>query len=286
MSNLATTNSLGGQVRQLKDAPLVSIGGKLPLKLDINTSRLLDLMTYFLGDQIKAKDKRKQINNWLYTRARPGFYVEFDARGFPFHLAYADQRGGHGTQHYWRLFFDERMREKIELLVQAQATTANGTPYTDQTHTAEPSPDRGTREWGGMYFRSTAEMAIAQELNHAGVLFFANVRGRLDLTQSPITQGQHNGRVELDFLVFRGGKVCSLEVDGSQHSGSGHAIRDYARDRIMLREGIPTARFTAQECLQYPAQVVQEFLALFSPVPVQVPIQQPPIDVPLEHHAA
>lgn len=30
-----------------------------------------------------------------------------------FHLAYADQREGHGTQHYFRVFFDDSLKEKI-----------------------------------------------------------------------------------------------------------------------------------------------------------------------------
>ena len=54
-----------------------------------------------------------------------------------------------------------------------------------------------------------------------------------------------------------------LEVDGQQHKEGSQTIRDYVRDRLMLREGIPTARFTGQECLEKPDQVVQEFLNLF-----------------------
>jgi hypothetical protein len=40
-------------------------------------------------------------------------------------------------------------------------------------------------------------------------------------------------------------------------------IWDDVRDRLLLREGIPTARFTAQECDEHPDEVVAEFLNLF-----------------------
>lgn len=54
-----------------------------------------------------------------------------------------------------------------------------------------------------------------------------------------------------------------LEVDGQHHQEGTNTIRDYVRDRVLLREGIPTARFTAQECLNQTSDVVTEFLELF-----------------------
>ena len=53
-----------------------------------------------------------------------------------------------------------------------------------------------------------------------------------------------------------------LEVDGQQHREGSQTIRDYVRDRVLLREGIPTARFTAQECINKTADVITEFLKL------------------------
>ncbi|WP_161486837.1 hypothetical protein A5482_014790 (plasmid) [Cyanobacterium sp. IPPAS B-1200] len=35
------------------------------------------------------------------------------------------------------------------------------------------------------------------------------------------------------------------------------------RDRLVLKEGIPTVRFTAKECFNQPKRVVEEFLGLF-----------------------
>ena len=54
-----------------------------------------------------------------------------------------------------------------------------------------------------------------------------------------------------------------LEVDGQHHQEGTQTLRDYVRDRVLLREGIPTARFTASECITKATDVVTEFLELF-----------------------
>jgi hypothetical protein len=56
-----------------------------------------------------------------------------------------------------------------------------------------------------------------------------------------------------------------LEVDGQHHQNGEQTLRDYVRDRVLLREGIPTARFTAEDCFNRSAEVVDEFLGMFSP---------------------
>ena len=71
------------------------------------------------------------------------------------------------------------------------------------------------------------------------------------------------GRLEIDFLVFHKGKCISLEIDGKHHQENGQTHRDYIRDRLLLREGIATARFTAQECMESPDAAIEEFLNLF-----------------------
>ena len=119
---------------------------------------------------------------------------------------------------------------------------------------------RAPLEWGGMYFRSRVEMKVAQELDKRGITFFANVCGRYSLDGSPVSRDLLNGRVELDFLVFHRGKCAILQVDGPQHKGQRE--RDYAGDRVLLREGIPTARFTDKECRERTGEVVTEFLGL------------------------
>jgi len=114
-----------------------------------------------------------------------------------------------------------------------------------------------------MYFRSDAEIAIAQALVDAKVLFFANARGYVSGDRSPVSASKITGRIEIDFLVFKDGKCICLEVDGSQHNRKGKIERDYVRDRLVLKEGIPTVRFTAKECFNQPKRVVEEFLNLF-----------------------
>ena len=83
------------------------------------------------------------------------------------HLAYADQRDGHGTQHWWRLFFDEQFREKIEHATKSSALTVGKSSGNNRSSAGH----NGYKEWGGMYFRSSAEIAIASELDKRNILF-------------------------------------------------------------------------------------------------------------------
>lgn len=117
-----------------------------------------------------------------------------------------------------------------------------------------------------MYFRSQAELKIAQVLQERGVLFFANSQGTASLQGLPVTMDAHGmvERLEADFLVFLHGRCICLEVDGRHHQKAEHAYRDFAKERVLLREQIPTVRFPAQECLVRPGEVVTEFLSLFA----------------------
>lgn len=133
-----------------------------------------------------------------------------------------------------------------------------------ETKTEARNYYKGLKEYYGMYFRSEAEITIAKQLVEAKVLFFANIRGHINGEKSPVSESKMTGRIELDFLVFKNGKCICFGVDGSQHNESGQSERDYVRDRLILREGIPTVRFTAEECFSQPKQVVEEFLNLFS----------------------
>ena len=246
----------GGKEHNVSSSSVVSIGGKLPLYQELKTSKLLDILTIFSSSS--DKNLRKKINRWLYSRTRPGFYMELDNH---LHLAYADQRDGHGSQHWWRLFFDEKFREKIETATKSSAlTVGNKAPQSDRSST-----HNAYKEWGGMYFRSQPEIAIAEELDKRKVLFFGNVRGRVNEQDLPAAKSSQtmSGRVELDFLVFKDRKCIVLEVDGNHHQEGSQTVRDYVRDRVLLREGIPTVRFTAQECITKTADVVTEFLELF-----------------------
>lgn len=241
---------LQGIEHNSNESAIAPIGGKLPYSLELQSSKILDILLTLLPTQ----KNRTQANSWLYTKTRPGFYMELNKS---LHLAYADQRDGHGTAHWWRLFFSENLRGKIEEL-----TKSNALAVSDGTKNQANSGVRAEYEWGGIYFRSQVEIRIAQEFDKRGVLFFGNVRGRFNLDDSPVSKDLLNGRVELDFLVFYQGKCLILEIDGIHHKKQ--VERDYSRDRVLLKEGIPTVRFTAKECHEKTADVVTEFMAIFT----------------------
>jgi Protein of unknown function (DUF559) len=235
---------------------LVPLSGQLPLCLELPTPKVLDVILALHSktqNQAELKTLRKKLNERLYPRTRPGSYLEVNEN---LHLAYMGQPDGHGKQHWWRLFFVEALREQIEAVVHGSALAVS-----DKV-TSQP-PGGATREWGGLYLRSEAEVRIAQALDRRRVLFFANCRGRVSDAGSPVSASKTNGRVEVDFLVFVKGRGMILEIDGLHHNAGSQTERDYGRDRLLLREGIPTARFTAQECYTQPTDVVSEFLNLF-----------------------
>ncbi|MBD2075389.1 DUF559 domain-containing protein [Phormidium sp. FACHB-592] len=66
-------------------------------------------------------------------------------------------------------------------------------------------------------------------------------------------------------MVFCQGKCLILEVDGQHHAEAGQAIRDYASDRVLLRSGVPTVCFTAQDYFKRPQTVVSELLSILMP---------------------
>lgn len=239
---------------------IVPIGGKLPFSFQVNTSQLLDAIITLspqlqkLSQSDKAK-ARKSLYGKLYIQTRPGYYRELSAS---LHLAYYGQPGGHGKQHFWNLFCDDSIKDHLEILIFGSALAA---PEESNHSHGETSY---AKEWGGLYLRSDAEISIAEALNRTGVLFFANARGRVGLHETIISNGQLTGRVEADFLIFSGGKCVVLEVDGVHHAEGAQVVRDYARDRILLRSGVPTVRFTAKDCLERADDVVAELLSILS----------------------
>lgn len=248
---------------KVKSHQIVSLGGKLPYFLELQTGKILDVLLDFFKNHpnlpTNRKEARNKINALLYRNTRPNCYLELNKK---LHLAYAHQKDGRNTQHYWRLFFDDSCKEQIEKAVNSTAIVINKN-NASQERNQKQSGYEGLKEWGGMYFRSEAEIALAEELTSQGILFFANVRGMINTVPSPISNSQSNGRLEIDFLVCHQGKCISIEVDGIHHQDKGQVYRDYARDRLLLRENIPTARFTAEECYQQANLVVKEIMNLF-----------------------
>ncbi len=113
-------------------------------------------------------------------------------------------------------------------------------------------------QWNGFYFRSKAEIKIAEALDRAGVLFYPNNKARLNKAQSRINK-------ESDFLVFQSGKFGILEVDGRPYHQT--AADDHERDRLFKRYGIRVIeRFDATRCWNEPDKVVREFLEILNHV--------------------
>lgn len=248
---------------QLNNRALVPIGGQLPYYQELRTGKILDFLM-ILFKEPNRENLRERLRNWLYTKTKPGFYIEIIPADL--HLAYADQRDGSNSQHWWRLFFTERWKNRIETIANNTALTVSENSHNCSGEDSEyfncKENKTGFIEWGGMYFRSKTEVKIAQALFNKQVLFFANSRGQVSCQSSPVSNSLLPGRIEVDFLVFYQGRCMILEVDGIHHQEGSQTVRDYARDRVLLREGIPTARFTAHECFNRTEDVIVEFLQM------------------------
>lgn len=248
---------------QLHSSTLVPMGGQLAYYKELPTGKLLDFFISFSKKDNK-KGMRTQLNKRLYSKTRPGFYAQIESG---LHLAYADQRDGANSPHWWRLFFNEAWKEKVEKFLNSSALSVIGSNNESGNDYAKNYSPQGnySREWGGMYFRSKTEVKVAEELSKRNLLFFANTRGQVSRVGSPASAQSDwlTGRIEVDFLVFHKGKCISLEVDGQHHQEEVQAFRDCIRDRVLLREGISTVRFSADECFNKTSDVITEFLNIF-----------------------
>ena len=105
---------------------------------------------------------------------------------------------------------------------------------------------------------------MAQALHRQGLTFFANSQGMTSLTGLPVTAEAHGmvERVEVDFLVLHRGACLALEIDGRQHQEQTVAFRDFAKERVLLKAGLPTVRFPAEDCRRSPELVVAELVTL------------------------
>lgn len=108
-------------------------------------------------------------------------------------------------------------------------------------------------EWQNLYFSSVSEVKIAQALDRANILFFPNCIGRLN-----INQGRRN--LECDFLICYQGIWAILEVDGKPFHPASRAAEDHKRDGFFLDHGVWVHRFDANECFNFPDDVVKRFL--------------------------
>jgi Protein of unknown function (DUF559) len=251
-----TSEDLGADAAQYG---IVPVEVNLPFEFQVTTAKLLDAILALSPQlqKLSLNDKkiaRKSLYGKLYAQTRPGYYRQLSES---LHLAYLGQPDGHGKQHLWRLFCDESIKAHLEILIYGSALAAPIDPIS-----SDNEKGRYSKEWGGLYLRSEAELRVAEALDKTGILFFANARGRVGLQETIISNGQLTGRVEADFLVFYQGKCIVLEVDGVHHSEGSQVVRDYARDRVLLRSGVPTVRFTAKDCMNRPDEVVAEAMAI------------------------
>lgn len=126
------------------------------------------------------------------------------------------------------------------------------------TLAAQPTAGVRCQQWEGLWFRSGAEVAIAEALDRADVLFAPNASVRLGITQD------HRANVEPDFLIVADGEVGVLEVDGPWHTpATAHA--EHERDRRFREHGVAVVeRFGSDECSGIPDDVVARFLRLLT----------------------
>lgn len=120
--------------------------------------------------------------------------------------------------------------------------------------------------WNGLTFKSKTEVKIAKVLSSLNIMFFANATGFMGLKGLPVTNHDNKEieKAEIDFLVFHNQKCMILEVDGVHHNNTFYREWDCKRDRVFLRQGISTVRFSAEQCNQNATAVVKEFLELFN----------------------
>jgi hypothetical protein len=252
--DIKTKFNPSGEEHRLDETAITLRQSQLKYFIELRTSSLIAYMLNIYA-HTDIRYTRESVNEWLYTRTQTGFYKELSPN---LHLAYSDQRDGHRTQHWWTLYFDDNYKEHILNNIRVEIGYVRSKD--------SPNNTNSDHQWGGLNFRSKAEVRIAHALHNKQILFFANSRAYMDLTDLPISNINNNQlkeRVEIDFLVFYKQKCMILEVDGEHHQQASQKTRDYRRDRVLLRDGIRTARFNASECYSHPLEVVTEFLNLF-----------------------
>lgn len=112
--------------------------------------------------------------------------------------------------------------------------------------------------WNNLGFRSATEVKIAEALERKGVMFLPNCMARLG---SP---GDRKNR-EADFMIFQGGKVGILEVDGEPFHPPTRTVQDHERDRLFKVHGIKVVEhYDATRCFGTPDAVIDEFLSILA----------------------
>jgi hypothetical protein len=164
----------------------------------------------------------------------------------------------HGTILAYQKVSEELQRKNQQLIEQIKLLESHLIQQKSAQNLTKVSNQgiNAPHEWKGFYFRSQAEIKIAEALDRAGVLFYPNSKARLN------KEGVRTNK-ESDFLVFQAGKFGILEVDGREWHQT--AADDHERDRLFKRYGIRVIeRFDASRCWNEPNKVVEEFLEILS----------------------
>ena len=165
--------SPSGDEHNLEESAIVLKSSSLRYFIELRTSSLI---SYILKVYSNQSLTRKSINDWLSIRNKPGFYKELAPN---LHLAYADQRNGHATEHWWILFFNEDSKQDILNSIKIEISSVKCKSSNNDTN--------APHQWGGLNFRSKTEVRIAHALYNQRVLFFANNRAFMDLNDLPIS---------------------------------------------------------------------------------------------------
>lgn len=222
-----------------------------PTEFVLATGKLLDFLLPILRMLKPNKSyTRKSVNEFIYRNWRNSNKTNI-IEGIK--ITYKGQSGGIGSQHEWRVDIADASQRLQQAFDQFQRSDRLPVPIQPPQHN---QGQNALLEWNGLFFRSPAELAIAKALDQRGILFFPNTRGRV-----PNRSGQQD-TIEVDFVVVYQGQMGILEVDGATYHPS--AAADHKRDRLFMRQGMISSRFTATDCMASPDEVVAEFLELFA----------------------
>ncbi len=232
------------------DSSIVSVSPTLPFYVEVRTSALINFLL-----KVYNVSNRDSVQKWLNIRLKTGFHFEINEH---LHFAFADQRDGKGTYYWWTIYYDEFERKRIFDNIKIEENSVK-TRF-------ENNRVKEDLLWNGLTFRSQTEKKIAKVLFTKNIIFFANINGFMALNGLAVTNHDNKLRekAEVDFLVFHNQKCMILEIDGVFHNGNYQKNWDCKRDRIFLRQGISTVRFSAEQCFENPSAVVEEFLELFN----------------------
>jgi len=190
-------------------------------------------------------------SDWLHANVKDKFKGKMGLGKYV--LEHYEKPQGDRKEHRWKIS-TENTNEKARL-DQAVKKQQPGLVIA-----SEPIPKaEGNFNWNGLNLRSIAEQKIAEELEKRHILFFVNARCRISDRRNIVETK------EADFIIFYKKQARILEVDGREYHQS--AATDHQRDRLFERHGIRCTRFTANECLNDPQNVVDEFLELFEGEP-------------------